>query len=109
MKTSYNLQPPLANTNPRGRAQIQSSKTSALLLRMHALNVLGFQPFITDDHIEQNLVSLVQCFESRTDNGRMMHKDVLPGTLGDEPKPFFIIEPLDFATGHNSPDLTSEA
>ena len=68
---------------------------------MHALNVLGFQPFVADDDIEGDIVALIQGFESRADNGRMMHKHVLPGILGDEPKPFFIIEPLDFATGHN--------
>ena len=68
---------------------------------MHALNVLGFQPFITGNDIKGDVFALIQCFESRADNRRMMHKDVLPGILGDEPKPFFIIEPLDFATGHN--------
>jgi hypothetical protein len=31
----------------------------------------------------------------------MMHKDVLPCVLRDKAKPFFIIEPLYFTTGHN--------
>src|SRR5271170_5250718 len=31
----------------------------------------------------------------------MMHEDILAGVLGDKAKPFFIVEPLDFATGHN--------
>jgi hypothetical protein len=29
-----------------------------------------------------------------------MHKDVLARTLGDKAKPFFVIEPLYFATSH---------
>ena len=34
-------------------------------------------------------------------DGRVMHEYVLPGILGDEAKPFFIVEPFDFATSHN--------
>jgi hypothetical protein len=30
-----------------------------------------------------------------------MHENVLTGILGDKAKPFFVVEPLDFATGHN--------
>jgi len=30
-----------------------------------------------------------------------MHENVLTGIVGDKAKPFFVVEPLDFATGHN--------
>jgi hypothetical protein len=31
----------------------------------------------------------------------VVHKNILTGILGDKAKPFFIVEPLNFATGHN--------
>ena len=34
-------------------------------------------------------------------NSRVMHEDILARILGDETKPLLIVEPLDFATGHN--------
>jgi hypothetical protein len=70
------------------------------LRRTHALDILGFKPFVAGYDIEGNFVSFIQGFEPRARDGRVMHKYVLTGILGDEAKPFFIIEPLDFATGH---------
>src|SRR6267143_6944762 len=29
-----------------------------------------------------------------------MHENILPGILSDETKPFFVVEPFDFAAGH---------
>jgi hypothetical protein len=71
------------------------------LHRTHALDILGFKPFIAGYDIEGNFVSFIQGFEPRTRDGRVMHENVLSCILGDEAKPFFIVEPLDFATGHN--------
>jgi hypothetical protein len=71
------------------------------LHRSHALDILGFQPFVAGDNIEGNFVSFIQGFESRTRDGRVMHENVLTRILGDKAKPFFVVEPLDFATGHN--------
>jgi hypothetical protein len=75
--------------------------TAQALWSLYALNMFGFQPFFTRNDFEGNNVALIQGFESLTGDGGMMHKYILPGTLGNEAKPFFIIEPLDFAAGHN--------
>jgi hypothetical protein len=74
---------------------------SPALRRTHALDVLGFKPFVTRDNIEGHFVTFIQGFEARTRDGRVMHEYVLPGILGDKAKPFFVVEPLDFATSHN--------
>jgi hypothetical protein len=68
---------------------------------LDALDVFGFQPFFTGDDLEGNDVAFIQVFESLPGDGRVMHKNVLPGTLADEPEPLFIVEPFDFAAGHN--------
>jgi hypothetical protein len=70
------------------------------LHRIHTLNILGFQPLVAGDHLKRDFVTFVEGFESRADNGRVMDENVLPGTLGDEPKPFFVIKPLNFAASH---------
>jgi hypothetical protein len=85
------------NSAKRGNCHEQADKT---LRRLHALDVLRLQPFVTGDDLERNLVSFVQGFEPTADNGRVMHKNVLPRILGDEAKPFFIVEPLYFSASH---------
>jgi hypothetical protein len=67
---------------------------------LNALDVLGLQPFIAADNVKGDFVAFIEGLEPRAHDGRMMHKDILPGILSDEAKPLFIIEPLDFATGH---------
>jgi len=72
------------------------------LSRLHALDIMGFQPFFAGDDLEGNLVAFIQGFESLTRDGRVVHEDILAGILGDEAEPFFVVEPLDFAAGHIS-------
>jgi hypothetical protein len=73
----------------------------AALGRVHTLNILGLKPFVTGDNFKGDLVAFIQRFEPCTGYGRMMHENVLPGTLGDEAKPFFVVKPLHFAACHN--------
>jgi hypothetical protein len=68
---------------------------------LSALNVLRFQSFVAGDHFKSDHLTLVQSFETAAHNGRVVHKDVLPGVLGDKAKPFFVIKPLNFTTSHN--------
>jgi len=72
-----------------------------LRLRLGALDVLGLQAFGAFDNFKVNDFPFVQGFEALTLNRGVMHENILAGILGDEAKPFFIIEPLDFTTGHN--------
>jgi len=75
--------------------------SQAALRTLHALDVFGFQTFFAGDDLKGHRVALIQCFESLAGYGRVMHENVLTGTLGDEAEPFLVIEPLDFAAGHN--------
>ena len=67
---------------------------------LNALDVLGLQPLFAGDNLEGDFVALIEGFESCSDDGRVMHEDVLTRFLGDEAETFFIVEPLDFAAGH---------
>jgi hypothetical protein len=70
------------------------------LRRIHTLDILRLQPFVALNNLEGDGVAFVQGFESRPDDGRVMHEDILTGILGDEPEPFSIVKPLDFAASH---------
>src|SRR5437016_5378107 len=48
-----------------------------------------------------NYLPFVQSFEPLSLDGGVMHEYILAGFLGDEAKPFLVVEPLDFTTGHN--------
>ena len=61
----------------------------------------AFNPFSLGTTSKETSSPSLRVLNPVPDNGRMMHKHILPGTLGDEPEPFFIVEPLDFAAGHN--------
>jgi hypothetical protein len=67
---------------------------------MQALHVLGLQTFVAGYDFEGDFFAFVESLESSADNGRVMHKDVLARTLGYKAEPFFVIEPLYFATSH---------
>jgi hypothetical protein len=71
-----------------------------LSVRLSALNVLRFQPFLTRNEFEGDQFPFIQSPESPTQDGRVMHKNVQPRILGDKAKPFFVIEPLNFTTCH---------
>jgi hypothetical protein len=66
-----------------------------------AVDVLGLEAFPAFDHLELDLFAFVQGFESLAHNCGMVDEDILPCLLHDETEPFFIIEPLDLATGHS--------
>jgi hypothetical protein len=87
----------LANEKTSALAERRDSGASN---RIHALDILRLQSLVAVDNFEGNRVSLIQGFESRADDARVMHEDVLAGILGDEPKPFSIVKPLHFAAGH---------
>src|SRR6267378_119057 len=73
-----------------------------------ALNVLGFGSLIAGYDVEQDFFALIQCLVSLSDNRCVMHKDILPGLLCDEPETFFIVPPFDFAAGHTCTPESSE-
>src|SRR5207244_8851917 len=77
------------------------ARISSDLLLLGALDVLGLQAFGAFDNFEVHNFPFVQGFEPLSLNGGVMHEDILAGILGDEAKPFLIVEPLDFTTGHN--------
>ena len=66
-----------------------------------ALDVLSFQAFGAFDNLKLHGFPFVQGFEALTLNGGVMNEHILAGILGNETKTFFVVEPLDFATGHN--------
>jgi hypothetical protein len=74
-------------------------------LSLGALNVLGFQTLVTGNDIKRDDLAFVQRLEAPADDGCVVNKNILTGFLGNEAKPFFVIEPLYFATCHIfSPD-----
>jgi len=98
MDTNYPPFPALANENCR--REIVNLARCKPLRGLEALHVLGFQPFVAGYDLKRDFFAFVERFESGADDGRVMHKDVLARTLGDKAKPFFVIEPLYFATSH---------
>jgi hypothetical protein len=70
------------------------------------MDVLGFQPFVAWDYVEFDFFAFVQGFESGTQYGSMMHKNILSRVLCDKPKTLLVVEPFYFAAGHRrlSPD-----
>ena len=79
--------------------------THPIRLDLSALDVLGFQALVAGNDIERDRFTLIQCLEAPAYNGCVMNKNILAGFLGYEPKAFFVIEPLYFATCHIfSPD-----
>ena len=72
-----------------------------LRLRLGALDVLGLQAFGAFDNFKVNDFAFVQGLETLSLYGGVMNEHILAGLLGDEAKPLFIVEPLDFTTGHN--------
>jgi hypothetical protein len=74
--------------------------TLRMLRCLHALDVLCFQTLFTGYDFKGNFIAFVEGFESRPDDGRVMHEDILTGTLGDKPESLFVVEPLNFAASH---------
>ena len=79
--------------------KLRARLPSGLLLG--AMNVLRLQAFCAFDNLKVDYLPFVQGFETLALNGGVMYEYILTGLLGDETKPLFIVEPLDFATGHN--------
>ena len=66
-----------------------------------ALDVLSFQSFGAFDNLKLDGFTFVQGFEALSLNGSVVNEHILAGILGNETKTFFVVEPLDFTTGHN--------
>jgi hypothetical protein len=64
------------------------------------VNILGFEPFVTGNYLEDDFFSLVQSFITLALNRAEVDEDVLAGILRNKAKPFLVVEPLYFATGH---------
>jgi hypothetical protein len=67
---------------------------------MQALHVLGFQAFVAGYDFKGDFLAFIEGFKPGAEDGRVMHENVLAGTLGDKAKPFLVIEPLYFAASH---------
>ena len=65
-----------------------------------ALDVLGFQTFGAFDNLKLDGFPFIQSFETLSLNGGVMNEHILAGFLGNETKSLFVVEPLDFTTGH---------
>jgi hypothetical protein len=65
------------------------------------LDVLGFQTLGAFHNLELNGFSFVQGFEALSLDRGVMNEHILAGFLGYETESFFVVEPLDFAAGHN--------
>jgi hypothetical protein len=78
-----------------------------VLRRADPLDILCLQPFVAGHNIEGDFFPFIQGLKSATRNRGMMHENILPRALGDESKPFFIVEPFYFAACHiaAAPDL----
>jgi hypothetical protein len=100
MTIDYAPIPALANGNSAGRGIFYGSGALKRSSRIHALDILGFQSLFAGNGFKENFVAFVQGFESRADDGRVMHKNVLTGILGDEAEALFVVEPLYFSAGH---------
>jgi hypothetical protein len=73
------------------------------------LDVLGLQTFVALDHIELNDFAFIQGFEALSEDGGVMHEDILSRLFDDETEALLVVEPFDLAAGHKlSPELGRE-
>jgi hypothetical protein len=73
--------------------------------RGSTLDVLSLQSLVAFHHIELDDFTLIQGFETLTEDRGVMHKDILTGFLDDKAEALLVVEPLDLAAGHKlSPD-----
>jgi len=98
MDTNYLPFPALANENCR--REIIGPDARQALRGLDALHVLGFQTLVAGHDLKRDFFAFIESLESGANDGRVMHKDVLARTLGYKAEPFFVIEPLYFATSH---------
>jgi hypothetical protein len=68
---------------------------------MSALDFFGFRAFFASHNVEDNLVALVQRFESLPEYSGVMNKYILARFLGDETQALFVVPPFNFAFSHN--------
>jgi hypothetical protein len=67
-----------------------------------ALDVLSFQALRAFDNLKLDGFPFVQGFEALSLNGGVMNEHILAGFLCNKTKTLLVVEPLDFAAGHNS-------
>jgi hypothetical protein len=69
---------------------------------LSAMNVLGLQALIARGDVKNDFFTFHQGLVAAALDGSEMNEHVLTGILCDKAKPLFVIEPLNFATGHSS-------
>src|SRR5262245_3995916 len=72
------------------------------LRRAWALHVFCLRAFLTHDHLEGDLLPLVQGFEAFTQDGRVMDKNILTAVLGNKAQALLVVPPFDFAFSHTT-------
>src|SRR2546425_887411 len=91
----------LSRSNREQKSGMKCEGGFAAVLIRGSLDVLSFQTFGTFDNLKLDGFPFVQGFETLSLNRGVMNEHILAGLLGNETKAFFIVEPLDFTTGHN--------
>ena len=92
---------PLSRPNREQKSDMKCEGGFAAGLTRGALDVLSLQTFGAFDNLKLDGFAFVQGFEALSLNGSVVNEHILSGILGDETKTFFVVEPLDFTTGHN--------
>jgi hypothetical protein len=85
------------------------AQSSRALVCERSPDVFCFGSFIASHNVEHDFIAGVQCFEPLSDDTSMMDEDILARVLGYKAKTLFIVPPFDFATGHSTSLLISEA
>ena len=91
----------LSRSNREQKSGMKYEGVFAAGLIRGALDVLSLQTFGAFDNLKLDGFAFVQGFEALSLNGGVMNEHILAGILGNETKSFLVVEPLDFATGHN--------
>jgi len=91
----------LSRPNRDQKSGMKCDRGFAAGLIRGALDVLSLQTFGAFDNLKLDGFPFVPGFESLSLNGGVMNEHILAGILRNETKTFFVVEPLDFTTGHN--------
>jgi len=71
-----------------------------LTARARRLHLLRLRAFFAAHDLENDLLALVQRFESIPKYCRMVHEHILTAVLGNKAQAFLIVPPFHFASGH---------
>jgi hypothetical protein len=73
---------------------------------VHLFHRLSLRPLGTLDDLKFDPIPFIQGPKAGGVNGGVVHKDIRPMVLGDEPEPFLLVKPLDGSLRHDHILLT---